>query len=186
MKPKTIFLIVGRPGSGKTSTAREIDIENITHYSIGGMYRNISTEKSELAKIVKKHIDNGEIVPIDIAKNVINNFLEKGSKMIIIDGFPRSLKQAEMFNNLMQTDKYSLKKVIEIVADDEIAFKRISGRKRGIDDNKELFEHRMNIYNKDINKIRDYYEQKNIYTKINGNFQLEIVVENLKKILLSA
>lgn len=176
---KKIYLIIGAPGSGKTSTASKIDMLNVTHYSIGEMYREISKENNELGRKVKKHIDKGEIVSIEIAKAVIVNFLNKGKQTIIIDGFPRSIEQAEMFDNLVK-EKFLLNGVIEILVDKEIAFQRISKRKRGVDDDLELFGRRMSVYENEINEIRDHYKQKQLYSSINGNLQLDNVVESLK------
>lgn len=176
---KKIYLIIGAPGSGKTSTANQIDIPEISHYSIGKMYRDISKVDDELGRNVKKYIDKGEIVPIDIAKDVIENFLNKGKQTIIIDGFPRSIEQAEMFDNIVK-ETFLFKGVIEIIVNKEVAFKRISKRKRGVDDNPELFDDRMSVYENDIKIIRDYYKQKQLYSSINGNLSLNEVVNNLK------
>ncbi len=176
---KKIYLIIGAPGSGKTSTTSIIDIPNMTHYSIGEMYREISEENNELGKTVKKHIDKGAIVPIDIAKEVIQSFLNKGKRTIIIDGFPRSIEQAEMFDNLVKK-VFLFKGVVEILVDKDVAFQRISKRKRGVDDNPDLFENRMAVYENDIQVIRGYYNQRQLYTSINGNLNLNEVVEKLR------
>jgi len=143
------------------------------------MYRNISEIDDELGRNVKEYIDKGEIVPIDIAKNVIGDFLNKGKQTIIIDSFPRSIQQAEMFDDIIK-GSFLFKGVIEIIVDKEVAFKRISKRKRGLDDDPQLFDDRMNVYENDIEIIRDYYKQKQLYSSINGNVTFDEVVNNLK------
>jgi adenylate kinase len=180
---KKIILIIGPPGSGKTSISDKIRNSNISHFSIGEMYREISKEETPLGKIVKQNIDFGKFVPIKIAKDVMKEFIEKGHNKIIIDGFPRSIIQAEMFNNLLESTDAQLSKVIEISVNYDIAFKRISNRKRGVDDNEALFASRIELYETDISKIRAFYVEKQVYTKIDGNLPFEKVVNNLNSVV---
>lgn len=180
---KKIFLIIGAPGSGKTSTAEKINNPNLSHYSVGGMYRAISENDSELGRTIKTYINQGQIVPDELAQPVLINFLEEGKDLIIIDGFPRTIDQAIMFDELI-SNNFSLIKVIEVIVSQDIALKRILGRKRGEDDAESLFTERMNIFNKDIKEIRQYYNRRGLYTSINGDSSIDIVVDELKSIIL--
>lgn len=180
---KKIILIIGLPGSGKTSISNKINLPYLSHFSIGEMYRIISSENTPLGKTVKKNIESGKFVPIEIAHDVIKNFIEKGDKMIIIDGFPRSMAQVRMFDNLIQSITCNLSKIIEILVDYEIAFKRISNRQRGVDDRKELFATRIALYESDIKKIRTFYTEKQLYVTLDGNLPFQEVVNNLSSIL---
>ena len=183
LKKKKIFLVIGSPGSGKTSVSNAIVNSKLLHFSIGQMYRNIAKENTELGVIVKKHIELGKIVPIDIAQKIINHFLKADCETIIIDGFPRDIKQAEMLDSLIQNINCTLM-LIEILVDEQKAFERILKRNRGIDDRKELFKERFALYHKEKNEITNHYIDKNMYISINGNLNFEIVVANLKKIIL--
>ena len=185
LKKKKVFLVIGSPGSGKTSVCNAISISNLLHFSIGEMYRNISKENTPLGDIVKKYIEIGQIVPIDIAMEVIHYFLKADCAAIIIDGFPRDMKQAKMFSNLIEKSDCVLSMLIEILVDEKKAFERISKRNRGIDDRKELFKDRLGLFKKERNEIIDYYADQNKYISINGNLDFEIVASNLKKIILS-
>lgn len=178
---KKIILIIGPPGSGKTSVSSEIKSPIISHYSIGGMYRKISEQKTPLGKIVKQNIELGKFVPLEIAEEVIKNFIQEGHQKIIIDGFPRSMIQAQMFDKLIVSLNCTLSKVIEIMVDFDVAMNRIANRNRDIDDRKEMFADRIALYEADIITIRQLYKEKQIYTTINGNLPFFEVVNNLKE-----
>jgi len=185
LRKKKIFLVIGSPGSGKTSVSKAVANSKLLHFSIGEMYRKIAKENTQLGIIVKNHIEVGKIVPINIAQQVISYFLKIDCENVIIDGFPRSIKQAEMLDTLIENLDCTLSMLIEILVDEQKAFERILKRNRGIDDRKELFKERFNLYEKEKIKIVNHYIDKNMYISINGNLDFNIVVTNLKKIILS-
>jgi adenylate kinase len=175
---------MGAPGSGKTTVAGKLEMPNLSHYSIGEMYRSKAASDNPLGILIKNCVDNGQVVPLEIAKQVISEFLQLGEEIIIIDGFPRDIEQAVMFESLMSWE-FKLLNVIEIMVNKEIAFNRAMNRKRGVDDREELFEERIRIYEKELADIRDYYKAKNLYTILDGNSTLERVVNDLRSIILS-
>lgn len=179
---KQIFLITGAPGSGKTTISKKLINKNINHYSIGEMYRLLARDKSKLSKTIKIYINKGKVVPLRIAKKVIKSFLEKEDKKIIIDGFPRNMEQAKMFSDIL-SDNYRLIKVIEILIDPSVAKKRIVQRNRGVDDNPNLYSSRLEVFNKEIQQIREYYKIQNLYTTINGNLPLKYVEKEIKNLI---
>jgi adenylate kinase len=180
---KSIYLLIGAPGSGKTSSMEKVNNDCISHFSIGAMYRKISEEETSFGKIVKSYIDEGKVVPIDIARNVIQNFIESRNDIIVIDAFPRDMEQTKMFETLLG-EKVILKQVIEILINPEKALKRIVNRNRGVDDDVKLFNDRMNVYNKEIQLIREYYKSKGIYMAINGENSVEDTAKKLASIIL--
>lgn len=179
---KTIYLLIGAPGSGKTSSMTAVNNDSISHFSIGEMYREISKEENEIAQTVKSHIDAGKVVPIEIAQKVVEKFIETGKDTIVIDAFPRDMEQVMMLENLLNAD-IILKQVIEITINPEIAIERIKSRNRGTDDDVNKFSDRMKVYNAEINEIREYYSSKGIYTTINGENSLEDTALSLASII---
>jgi len=182
---KKIFLVIGSPGSGKTSVCNHVSTSKLLHFSIGGMYREIAKENTQLGSTVRNNIEIGQIVPIDIAEKVIHHFLQSDCDAVMIDGFPRSIAQAKMFDSLVEKSNCILSDLIEIIVDEKKALERISTRNRGIDDRKELFKDRLELFKKDRDKIIRHYSEHDKYISIDGNLEFESVSSTLKKIIQS-
>lgn len=132
---------------------------------------------------VKSYIDKGEVVPLYIAKKVIERFITSNEAIVVIDAFPRNMEQIVMFEEiLISREDIHLKGVIEIVVDDEQAKERIRKRNRGVDDDISLFENRMKVYNNEISAIRQHYSQKGLYQIIDGNKSIAETKEKLTKV----
>ncbi len=173
---------MGGPGSGKTSTMQELQSMDISHYSIGAMYRELSGQHSDLGNEIKNHIDKGQVVPIQIAQKVIEHFIHTGKETIVIDGYPRDMEQLHMLNNAIK-GKAELCKVIELMVDEQEAIKRITNRARGTDDDPALFKERMRVYEDEIAEIRMYYKSQNKYISIDSNVKLSETAEKLRSII---
>jgi adenylate kinase len=180
---KKLFLIIGAPGSGKTTDAELIAAkhDNITHYSTGDMFRAEVASGSKRGKIIDTYISVGNIVPIDIAIETILGAIKKAStNVVIIDGYPRSFEQMSELNKYLANEaEVELVNVIEIEVSEEVACDRVLGRARGADDNVEVFNNRMKVYTEPLAEIQAFYARKNLLHKINGERTIEEIVNEI-------
>jgi adenylate kinase len=188
---KKLFLIIGAPGSGKTTDASIIaeKNENIVHYSTGDMLREEVASGSTLGKEIDSFISKGALVPLEIIVNTIVSAINNAPvDNVLIDGYPRSTEQMTAFDELVsQEDNIELASVIEVRVSEQVARERILGRRAEAapgeersDDNEDVFVSRMKIYTDPLAEIQKFYEDKSLLTVINGERTLEEVVEDME------
>jgi len=184
---KQVILIIGAPGSGKTSTVREI-IKNqkISHFSMGEIFRNEIQSNTEIGFQIKKYIEKAIPVPIAIAIDVVFKSIEiADNKIVIIDGYPRSQEQMYLFDEIIsKKNKIDLKGVIEIDVSENIAKKRVLSRNRGNDDSLAIFQNRLIDYNITKQSIVENYKQKQLFYSIDGNLEFEKACKLLRSKIL--
>lgn len=186
---KKLFLIIGAPGSGKTTDAELIAKQNgaITHYSTGDMLRAEVASKSELGDEINNYISKGLIVPIQIAITTIVNAIKRApTDVIIIDGYPRSMEQLNALDEYLQNDpSLQLASVIEVEVSEATARDRVLGRSRGADDNTEVFNNRMKVYTEPLADIQNFYKNKNLLHVISGEGAIEEIVTEMQSFIES-
>ena len=191
---KKLFLIIGAPGSGKTTDAELIAAkhENITHYSTGDMFRAEILSGSKRGQIIDTYVSAGNIVPIDIAIETIIGAIKKApTPIVVIDGYPRSVEQMQELDNYLINEKeVELVNVIEIEVSQNTAFQRVLGRAADADviradDNEEVFLNRMKLYIEPLEEIQNYYRKKNILKIISGEGTIEEIVSEMDSFVQS-
>ena len=177
---KKLFLIIGAPGSGKTTDAELIAAsdENISHYSTGDMLRAEVASKSERGQEIDKFISKGLIVPIEIVISTIVNAIKSApTPNVILDGYPRSIEQMDELSKYLKDEKnVILTSVIEVEVSEETARDRVLGRARGADDNNEVFDNRMKVYTEPLLEIQEFYKSQNLLKIISGEGTIEEIV----------
>ncbi|PIF03958.1 MAG: adenylate kinase [Arcobacter sp.] len=180
---KKLFLIIGAPGSGKTTDAELIAAkhEDITHYSTGDMFRAEVATGSELGKTIDKYVSQGNLVPIEIViETIVTAIKNAPTPTVVIDGYPRSGEQmVELDKYLENEDSVELVNVIEVEVSEDVACDRVLGRARGADDNVEVFNNRMKVYTEPLAQIQEFYGAKGLLTKINGERTIEEIVDEM-------
>ncbi len=193
---KKLFLIIGAPGSGKTTDASIIaeKNDNIVHYSTGDMLREEVASGSELGQTIESFIAKGALVPLNIIVDTIVSAIKNAPvDNVLIDGYPRSTEQMTAFDELVsKEDDIELASVIEVRVSEQVAKERILGRaadakpgEERSDDSVEVFFDRMKIYTDPLAEIQAFYTDKNLLTVISGERTLEEVVADMETFVKS-
>ncbi len=193
---KNLFLIIGAPGSGKTTDASIIaeKNENIVHYSTGDMLREEVGSGSKLGQDIESYISKGALVPLEIIVDTIVSAINNAPVAnVLIDGYPRSTEQMIAFDELVaKEDNIDLVSVIEVRVSQQVAKDRILGRAADAkpgegrsDDSIEVFYDRMKIYTDPLEKIQDFYTNKNLLKVISGERAIEEVVAEMETFVKS-
>lgn len=210
-------LIMGAPGSGKgTMSARIVSTFGLTHISTGDIFRSEIKNQTELGMTAKKYMDEGYLVPDEVTNPMVVSFLEKNdlAKGYLLDGYPRTLAQAEVYNKLVENTNLEIDLVINLDVDYEVIKERITGRwmsqegriyhvkfnppkVEGIDDvtGTPLFQRkddtlesvvvRLAEYDKNTKPVLEYYAKQNKLVNIDGDRPMDEVFEDIKRILES-
>ncbi len=192
---KKIFLLIGAPGSGKTTDASMVakrHSDHIVHYSTGDMLREEVAKESELGKTIESFIAKGALVPLDIILDTIMVSIKNApADVILIDGYPRSVEQMLAFDKIIaQEEEISLVSVIEVNVSEETARERVVGRIAEsevirADDSMEVFNHRMQIYTEPLAQIQDFYKRKKLLKTFNGEKSIDIIVSLMEIYILA-
>ncbi|WP_417333120.1 adenylate kinase [Halarcobacter sp.] len=191
---KKLFLIIGAPGSGKTTDAELIASkhENITHYSTGDMLRAEIASGSQRGKEIDSFVSKGLIVPIEIVIETIVTAIKNASTdIVVIDGYPRSIEQmTELDKYLKNESEVELVSVIEVEVSQDTAFKRVLGRAADAevvraDDNEEVFLNRMKLYIEPLAEIKAFYTKQDVLKVISGEGTIEEIVDEMDNFIQS-
>lgn len=186
---KKLFLIIGAPGSGKTTDAELIakNNDNITHYSTGDMLRAEVASGSKIGQEIDSYISRGAIVPIAIAiETIVGAIKNAPTDVVVIDGYPRSHEQmTELDSYLVKENNVKLISVIEVQVSEETARDRVLGRARGADDKTEVFDNRMKVYIEPLADIEAFYSSKDMLKIIDGEGSIDSIVSEMEAFVKS-
>lgn len=182
--PKKLILIIGAPGSGKTTDAMAIaeNHKEITSYSLGSLLIEEAKKDTKLGKINRDYMEKGDLVPTAIVIDTLCSAIQKApTDVVLIDGFPRKDKQMKFFGDLVQdVNRVDLVAVIEIRVSRETARKRVEALG---DFKKDVFCHAMDLYEDTIKEIEEFYNHDGLLRVINGERKASEVIEEIDEFL---
>ena len=181
------IVIFGAPGSGKgTQSERIVAKYGINHISTGDVLRAEIKNNTELGKIAKGYIDQGQLIPdeliIDILAKTLDSF--EDSKGVIFDGFPRTIPQAEALKKVLAERGQSVSIMRDLdVPEDELMTRLIKrGQESGrADDNEETIKKRLVVYHSQTAPLIDWYKAEGQYCHTNGLGTMEGIFEEICK-----
>lgn len=181
------IIIFGPPGAGKGTQANLISEEyEIPHLSTGEIFRTAIENETELGKKVKSILDAGELVPDVTVVALVEEELQKAKYAdgYILDGFPRTVPQAEAFDDLLAENGVTLDAFLLLeVPQDELVDRILSRGEGRSDDTKEKIKTRLEVYWNETRPVQEHYEQQGMVKKIDGVGSVEEVFEHIKDAL---
>ena len=210
------IIMLGAPGAGKGTQAKKIAEKcGIPHISTGDIFRANIKNGTELGKKAKTYMDQGLLVPDELVCDLVVDRIQQDDckKGYILDGFPRTIPQAESLDKALQAIGEKMDYAIDVEVPDENIVKRMGGRracvgcgatyhlvygptkKEGIcdvcggelilrdDDKPETVQKRLGVYHEQTQPLIDYYKNQGILREVDGSVDMEDVFKEILNIL---
>ena len=155
------IVLLGPPGAGKGTQAQKLaDKLGVPHVSTGDLFRYNISNNTELGVEAKKYLDAGDLVPASLTNALVDDRLddEDAQAGFILDGFPRSVEQAEALDQMLAKRDLSLDAVLEFRVPEEELVSRLKGRGRA-DDTEDVIRNRFKVYRDETAPLLDYYSE---------------------------
>ena len=188
------LVLLGPPGAGKgTQAVRLVKKHGIVQLSTGDMLRAATAAGTEVGKRAKAIMDRGDLVPDDVIVEIISERVARpdAARGFILDGFPRTVPQAQALDRLLEKRGLSLDRVIEITVDEAMLKDRIENRARETggaraDDTVATLHNRIAVYRKQTAPVADYYRRKGALSTVSGMGTMDEVSAAIADLLRSA
>ena len=184
------IVLFGKPGAGKGTQADFLKHKyNLVHLSTGDIFRFNMKNDTELGKLAKSYIDNGDLVPDEVTINMLQDEVEKNpqAKGFLFDGFPRTIAQAEALDKFLAGKNQEITATVALEANDEILVQRLLERGktsgRADDQDEEKIRNRYQEYNEKTAPLMDYYKAQHKFYAVDGIGSIEEVTERLSLVL---
>ena len=184
------IIIFGPPGAGKGTQAVKIaERYKIVHISTGDMFRSAVKNGTDLGVKAKSFMDKGELVPDDIVIGIIKDRISEEDctkSGFLLDGFPRTIPQAESLDSMLSEENLQIDKVISLEVNDSEIIKRILKRQElegRSDDSETVVKNRLEVYRKQTEPLKEYYKGRDKLVEIEGVGEIDSVFDEIKSVL---
>ena len=209
------LILFGAPGAGKgTQSSLLIEKLGMFQISTGDLFRAAIKNQTDLGKLAQSYIDKGQLVPDSVVIGMVEEVLRSGKQNFILDGFPRTVAQAEALDQLLTNLKLTVDKAIFLEVPLSQLMDRLTGRRvckgcgavyhiqskpakhEGVcdlcgseviqrnDDKAEVIGTRLKTYEEYTSPLKDYYKKAGKYVEVDGNRATEEVFQSIKGLLL--
>jgi adenylate kinase len=154
--------LLGPPGAGKGTQAQKLAEKlGIPHISTGDLFRDNISKATDLGLEAKKYLDSGDLVPATLTNRLVDDRLNDAdaAEGFILDGFPRSVEQAEALKDMLAARNTTLDAVLEFRVSEEELLDRLKSRGRA-DDTEDVILNRMKVYRDETAPLLDYYQSE--------------------------
>lgn len=179
------IVFIGPPGAGKgTQAERMIAKYRLAHLSTGDMLRAARDARTEVGKKAEGYMASGNLVPDEIIVEIIQERLREPDCRggYLLDGFPRTIAQAEALDKMLAEKGTPLHIVLELKVPEEELFQRLAGRGRA-DDKPEVIRQRLVAYRDQTSPLLDYYRQGGLLKSIDGLGGVEEIFKRIENVL---
>jgi adenylate kinase len=182
------LILFGPPGSGKgTQSEKLIAKYHFKHLSTGDLLRSEIARKTPLGLEAKKFMDKGQLVPDEVVIGMISSALEANPDVVgfLFDGFPRTSKQAEALDNLLELKNLSINVMLALDVTEKELVKRLVKRGetsgRPDDNNEQVIRTRIHEYHKKTSPVADHYKKTNKVVLVKGEGSVDNIFTSLTK-----
>jgi len=180
------IILFGPPGAGKGTQAQNLKARyQLTHISTGDLFRAHIKGATELGRLAKSYIDQGNLVPDEVTIGMLSEAMEQEEQPrgFIFDGFPRTTAQAEALDALLKKKQTDIRCLLSLeVPEDELKArlkKRAEDSGRSDDANPEVIAHRLAVYARETAPVKDFYQKQGKLATVDGLGNIETVAERL-------
>ena len=209
------IVLLGPPGAGKGTQAKSISNKySIPHISTGDIFRKNISENTPLGIEAKSYMDNGQLVPDEVTINMVKDRLQQEDckQGYLLDGFPRTVSQAEALKDFLNQRDEALDASLLIEVPRDFILERMTGRRvcpscgasyhikfnpavdgkcelcgsdvvQRKDDTEETVKERLDVYEKQTQPLIDFYKNENLLLTVDGTQTINKVFENICKVL---